>query len=145
MSCVLVPIDFSEVTERQIEVACRMAGCERLPVLLLHVAAPDPDYVDYRVGPQQERDALAEGLHEDRDRIHGLAARFEQGVEVESLVVMGQTAETILDEAIRRDAALIVIGSHGHGRLYDLIVGSVTESVLHSATCPVLVIPARSI
>lgn len=41
-------------------------------------------------------------------------------------------------------AAMLVLGSHGHSRVFRLLVGSVTEQCLRAATCPVVVIPART-
>ncbi|QWF77951.1 universal stress protein [Amycolatopsis sp. CA-230715] len=41
-------------------------------------------------------------------------------------------------------AAMLVLGSHGHNRVLRLLVGSVTEQCLRAATCPVVVIPART-
>jgi nucleotide-binding universal stress UspA family protein len=35
------------------------------------------------------------------------------------------------------------MGSHGHGALFEFLVGSVTNGVLKSAKCPVLVVPAK--
>ena len=35
------------------------------------------------------------------------------------------------------------MGSHGHGAIYELLVGSVTEGVLRKARCPVLVVPSE--
>jgi nucleotide-binding universal stress UspA family protein len=40
-----------------------------------------------------------------------------------------------------READLLVLGSHGHGRLYHAVVGSVTEECIRAATCPVVVVP----
>jgi len=37
---------------------------------------------------------------------------------------------------------MIVMGSHGHGALYELLVGSITQGVLKAAKCPVVVVPA---
>jgi nucleotide-binding universal stress UspA family protein len=40
-----------------------------------------------------------------------------------------------------RDADLLVLGSHGHGRLYHAVIGSVTEACIRVAGCPVVVVP----
>ena len=51
--------------------------------------------------------------------------------------------EVILDEANKLNIDLIVVGSHGHGAVYHLMVGSVSQGVLHQSTCPVLVVPTH--
>jgi nucleotide-binding universal stress UspA family protein len=42
-----------------------------------------------------------------------------------------------------RDADLLVLGSHGHDRVYHTVLGSTAEECVESAGCPVVVIPAR--
>ncbi|MEU5264270.1 universal stress protein, partial [Amycolatopsis sp. NPDC021455] len=44
-----------------------------------------------------------------------------------------------------KTAAMLVLGSHGRGRLLKLLVGSVAEHCLREASCPVAVIPARTV
>ena len=65
----------------------------------------------------------------------------EAGITVSTLHAVGVSGATILARARELSADYIVIGSHGHGAFYDLIVGSTTSWVLKEATCPVLVIP----
>ena len=60
----------------------------------------------------------------------------------DELHIQGPIVEKILHEAGEQQADMIVIGSHGHGALYDLLVGTVTQGVIKSATCPVVVVPA---
>jgi nucleotide-binding universal stress UspA family protein len=60
------------------------------------------------------------------------------------LQVRGETAKTILVEATRLDADLIVMATHGHGAMFDLLVGSVGQAVLQHTTIPVLLVPART-
>jgi Universal stress protein family len=42
------------------------------------------------------------------------------------------------------EAAYIVLGSHGHTALYELIVGGTAAGILRDASCPVLIIPPPS-
>lgn len=53
----------------------------------------------------------------------------------------GQIAARIADVARRNDVDLIVIGTRGHSALVGAILGSVTQALLHSASCPVLAVP----
>ena len=52
------------------------------------------------------------------------------------------TITDILSECAKLPADLIVLGSHHHGAIYNLLIGSVTSEILKQATCPVLVVPA---
>ena len=55
-------------------------------------------------------------------------------------VTPGSAAENLVDAS--REAWLLVLGSHGHGRLFDAVVGSVAEHCVRHAACPVVIIPA---
>ena len=85
--------------------------------------------------------------HEYRTEHHQVAALAEslaaRGVAATPLLVQGSTVDMILAEADRLHADLIVVGSHGHGAVYDILVGSVSEGVVRRANLPVLVVPAR--
>jgi hypothetical protein len=59
------------------------------------------------------------------------------------MVLSGTPVEVILREAERLRAELLVLGSHGHGLLHSLLVGSVCQGVLRRAPCSVVVVPGR--
>lgn len=67
----------------------------------------------------------------------------EPGVEVTSELVEGDPAEVLLDAA--NEADLLVLGSHGRAPLTSALMGSVGTRCLRHATCPVVIIPARSV
>jgi nucleotide-binding universal stress UspA family protein len=111
-------------------------------LVLLHVAAPEPDFVGYDVGPQSTRDAIAHRLRDEHRRVQELSASLAAaGLTVTPLTVQGSVAERILDHAARLNADLIVIGSKRRSAVADLIVGSALRRVLHEATLPVVVVP----
>jgi nucleotide-binding universal stress UspA family protein len=60
-------------------------------------------------------------------------------VAVSTRVVFGTAAEVLLDSA--HGADLLVVGSHGHGRLYHAVLGSVAEACVRGGVCPVVVVP----
>lgn len=144
MKSLLVAVDFSPVTDAVIETAGRVARAFGIPVRLVHIAAPDPDFVGYEAGPQTVRDSVAHRYKDERRKLHDLEAVLRKaGVEVNALLVQGDTVDKILKEAAEAGAGMIVLGSHGHGTLHGLIAGSVADGILRKATCPVLVIPQR--
>lgn len=54
-------------------------------------------------------------------------------------VLLGQAAHQLTQAA--RDADLLVVGSHGHGRLHHAVLGSVSEACIRLSPCPVVVVP----
>lgn len=145
MNTILVPVDFSEVTGAVLENAEKMARALEAEVYLLHIEAPDPDFVGYKVGPDSVRDSVAKGIKSDMHELHVLRDSMrEKNIQVESLVIQGVTVEKILEEAIRLQADLVIMGSHGRSALMHLLMGSVCEGVIKDSTCPVVVVPASS-
>lgn len=61
-------------------------------------------------------------------------------VAVTTRVVFGSPTDVLLDSA--RGASLLVLGSHGHGRLFHAVLGSVADACVRRAACPVVVVPA---
>lgn len=143
MKNILVAIDFSPVSEAVVERGAAIAKAFGAALWLLHVAAPDPDFVGYEPGPQSVRHSVAAGLHDVHRRLQERSAALrERGIDCTALLVQGSTPETIGREAGRLDADLIVLGSHGHGVLRRALLGSVSEHVLHHAARPLLIVPA---
>jgi nucleotide-binding universal stress UspA family protein len=140
----LIAVDFSAVTGRIIECLLRFApeaAAHRM--VLVHVTPPDPDFVGYDAGPTTVRSQLAQELREQHAELQRHAATLRAaGCEVTPLLLQGPTIETVLREADRIEADLLVIGSHGHGAVYDLLVGSVSEGLVRRSKRPVLVVPA---
>ena len=89
------------------------------------------------LGPEGER-KHAEGVL--ADAVAAVRLEFPR-VPVATEVLLGNAAQKLTEAA--RDADLLVVGSHGHGRLYHAVLGSVSEACIRHATCPVVVIPAH--
>lgn len=144
MRQILVPVDFSSVTSQLIDLAIALTDRFGSELHLLHVAAPDPAFVGYDTGPTSVRDFVASELRDEHRRLHDLATQLRQGSRVvHARSVQGDTVATILTRARHLGADLIIIGSHGHGALYRVLLGSISEGVLRSAPCPVLVVPTH--
>jgi len=141
---ILVAVDLSESSETVQLEAEKIAQALSAKVWLLHVAAPDPESLGMDVGPQTVRDNMSKKFHEEHRQIQAIADRFRNtGLDTTALLIQGVTVDTILAEATKLDADMIVIGTHGHGAMYRLLVGSVSEGVLHKSKSPVLVVPTH--
>ena len=141
MKTILVPVDFSDATPGLIETAKKFATTFGSRVVLLHVSEPEPDFVGFEPGPMAVRQTVARDLKGEHEKLEALKAACGLS-DVLALHIQGPAIEKILHEATAQSADLIVMGSHGHGALYELLVGSVTAGVLKDAQCPVLVVPA---
>ena len=144
MKRIIVGVDFSPVTAAVLDTAATIATSGGCKLYLVHVApAFVADLKTVRV-PQHERDFIAHMLREEHRDLQALAKELgQEGCDVESLMVEGdKPVEKILDEAHRLKADLIVVGSHGHGPSYNMLVGSISEGILRKAHTPVLIVPA---
>lgn len=144
MKTILAAVDFSDTTGQVAGHAVQVGAAFGAEVYLLHVEPPDPDFVGYEAGPQSVRDNVARAIGEDHQDMIELRDRLQgQGCKLHGLVIQGPTADKILSEAERLDCDLLVIGSHGHRPLLDVLLGSTSEAVLRRASRPVLVIPSK--
>jgi nucleotide-binding universal stress UspA family protein len=140
---ILVCVDFSEVTDAVVEHAKAIAALAGAEARVLHVAAPNPDFVGFEAGPDSVRRQVAQTLREEHKNLEVIAQRLaEANVRATSIMVQGPTSETILEHTRRFRADLVVLGSHGHGALYHLLAGSVAEEVLRKSSVPVLIVPS---
>jgi nucleotide-binding universal stress UspA family protein len=84
---------------------------------------------------------LDELKREGQQALDRLAQRaHEASIDVGTHLAEGQVGPTILSEAARLGADMIVIGSHGHGTLLDILMGSVSQYVLHHSSVPVCIV-----
>jgi len=83
-------------------------------------------------------DAFRVGAQEVADDALASVRKLQPSLETEVLVVQGQPADVLLEQA--RDVALIVVGRRGLGGFRSLLLGSVSQQVVQHATCPVVVV-----
>jgi nucleotide-binding universal stress UspA family protein len=141
---ILVPLDLSDASPAVLAVARRAAGACGASIVLLHVAEPDPAFVGYDAGPEVVREQVAREYREQHRALHSLAEDLRrEEFETMALLIQGQIAKCILNEAERLAADFIVMGTHGHGAMFHLIVGSVGHAVIHDTAIPVLLVPLR--
>ncbi len=144
MKNILAPVDLSPVSQKVVERASEIARAFGARLWVVHVAAPDPDFVGFRTGPHYVREQRADVLRHEHVELQAIAERLRKaGVDTEALLVQGSTTETILEEAQRLKAEMLVMGSHGRSGLFKALVGSVCSQVLEDSPIPVLIIPAR--
>ncbi|MCJ7468189.1 MAG: universal stress protein [Maribacter sp.] len=142
MKNILVALDFNQNEHLLIDKAIQLAAAFRSKLWLMHIAAPDPDFVGYEVGPQYIRDSRATELRKEHRLLQEYAAGLQKkGIDAEGLLVQGATIEMILEESKKLIIDLIIAGHHEHGFLYKAFVGDVSTEIIKKSTIPVLLVP----
>jgi nucleotide-binding universal stress UspA family protein len=148
----LVAIDFSELADQIIAEAEKLAKVLQAKVFLLHVVPPPspiidvPPDVEALIPPEQvfKNTSLSAPFDSPESAKLMTIARRLQESSIETTVIAAQNDEVsaIIDESNKIGADWIMLGSHRHGALFHLIVGSVSEGVIRRATCPVIIVPS---
>lgn len=149
MKNILVPVDFSDVTERVIDCAARLAAPTHAKVWLVHCVHEYPQFVGsgevVPVIPVDPDTPLSERFPQQDHQLTTLAFALRgRGIDAETLLILGSPADEIVVAAHDHDADMIIMGSHGHGSLYELMVGTATQAVLRHTNRPVLVVPSET-
>ena len=142
---ILVPIDFSDVTDVVLSVAGRFAKAFEARILLTHVATVKVDVTGFELCPQYVADSVARQLGQEDHTLHEYEKTLRgEGLEVTAMFASGSAVREIAEEAESLEPDLVVLGSHSHGVLHHLFTSSVLESMLKHATCPVVIVPRKT-
>ena len=154
MKNILVSIDFSDATSQVLDLARQLGKAFDAQIHFVHVReipAPLPTSpLGYGALGMPEMVPMSEVVaqpmvpnEEEKKKLEEWKAELERpGLNVSLHEPMGEVAEEILECAAAVKADAIVMGRHGHGAMYNLLVGSVTEGVLKRASCPVVLVPS---
>jgi nucleotide-binding universal stress UspA family protein len=144
---VVVAVDFSELGDGVVAEAVALATASGGTLHMVHVAGGEPVLAGYDKEEVNSftRDARAGELTEEHAQLRKIAEEITatNGLTVAPLVIMGPTAERLLDAVAHTGATHLVLGSHGRGGLHHLLVGSVAEEVLRHTLVPVVLVPVR--
>ena len=151
MKKVLITIDYNPNSEKVVRMGYELAQLMEAEVCLIHVLADVGFYgmqyepfmgydgyvfpVDYEI--QNEYVKVAQDYLE-KTKSH------LKGENISTHLAEGDTAKSILDYAEKWNADLIVMGTHSHGRLEKLFLGTVASDVLERTKIPVYMVPIEA-
>jgi nucleotide-binding universal stress UspA family protein len=159
---ILYATDLSETAVHAFSYAVSLANMYGAGITILHVLAefPGEQFIlnmintdtweeikarhysearDELIGKRKDRIALKEVLQAFSDEANG-NGEDQTFVTDEILIKPGAPAETIVQTAKERDCDLVVMGTHGHGTIADVLIGSTAKWVVRHSPIPVLVI-----
>ncbi|MFM2297511.1 MAG: hypothetical protein RL117_1218 [Verrucomicrobiota bacterium] len=148
MKTIVTALDFSDASEKVLSAAIAMAQAQGARLHLVHVLEPTPSYTAYGMTPeefpaiqvfQQESQSRAEIRLQEAKKT-ALATISD----VHTELMIGSPLHSIAEYLHQKNADLVVIGSHGHGAITALLIGSVAEGLVRKAICPTLVIPCAA-
>ncbi len=132
--------DFSKPGKLAVPYAFKLALLLNLRLTILHVVKAPPDFEHWSPGARRSLHSLKTKALLELGRIVRLAN--ENGLMADHRLVVGIPQNSILDVAQSPDVALIVMGTHSKTGWDRLRLGSVAESTLRWAACPVLTVHA---
>lgn len=142
---IVAPTDFSEPARSALLLAADLARACDARLVVLH-ASEMPPGIDGNtfITPAGSVVAVPAMEHVRATGASLLAREVEplraEGLRVETELVIGSASNAILETAKRLGADLLVVGTHGRKGLSRLLLGSVAERLVRSATIPVLTV-----
>lgn len=147
MDRIVVATDLSDRSRLGLEAGIRIATDLGAGVVLVHALQGLPAGVGI-AGGRVQRDLAAQQEQVQVGEAQELTESWAEevraaGLDVEVVAEEADPTDLILRAVEEHGAEMVVMASHGRGAVLNLLAGSVTQSVLHKATVPVLVVPAR--
>ena len=143
MKTIIAPVDFSAVTNRVAVAAIKLARLLKGRVVFLHVIpAPLPIRNVLPAVEDVKLRTLSTG-HDAEKKLAALKQELQRKYhELEFVHLTGNPVAVIVEQAQKLAAEYIVIGSHGHSAVFDVLMGSVASGVVKKSPCPVRIVPA---
>ena len=136
----MVGVDGSPVSEAAIAFAYQAAAERNVPLVAVHTWWDT--FVDPGLTTQLFRDE--DQVYEEEQlaqRLAGWAEKYPQ-VPVQRIVSRDRPAHLMIEQS--RRAQLVVVGSRGHGEFAGLVLGSVSNALVHKSVCPVAIVRPRN-
>lgn len=153
MKNILIALDYDPTAQKVAELGFSLAGNKDAAITLLHVIA-DPSYYASTVydpimgfGGYMNMDLMRPHI---MDELKKTSLEFLEKSKhhlgddaIKTMVREGSVAATILDVAKEINADTIVMGSHSRRWLENIVMGTITEYVLHRTAIPLFIIPTK--
>lgn len=153
MQKVLIALDYDPTAQKVAEVGFLLAKTMGAEVILLHVVSDPVYYSSTEYSPIMGFSGYMDTAPLQLDSVDGLRKASQQFLDkskrhlgdeaIQTLVKEGDFAESILKAAKELHADIIVMGSHSRKWLENIVMGSVTEEVLHHTSIPLFIIPTK--
>lgn len=138
-SRILVPIDGSDNSYRAFDASLLLSEKLGAEVTVIHVMEDIP--VSYVVSEKLLRE-IVDAYKRENQLILSKCSEIatKKGLVIQTKLLQGNPGSTILDFCEKEKYDIIIMGSRGMGKFKELVLGSVSNKVLHHSSCPVMII-----
>ena len=138
-SKILVPVDGSDISYRALDSALFLSERLGSKITAIHVIEKVPTVY---IQSQKILDEILETHKNESQKILDECSSIatKKGIAINTTLLEGNPASTILEFSQTEKYEVIIIGSRGMGHFKELILGSVSSKVIHHSLCPVLLI-----
>jgi len=153
MKKVLIALDYDKTAKKVAEAGYEMAKAMNAEIVLLHVISDPVYYSSTEYSPIMgftDSFGLDPLQFDSADRLKTVSQHFLDDSKnhlgdntIQTVLKEGDFAESILKTAKDLHADIIVMGSHSHKWLENIIMGSVTENVLRHTSIPLFIVPTK--
>ncbi len=141
MKTIIACLDLSDVTQAVARSAAKLAKAMGARLVLLHNVALQPMVMIEGVMPMSPVQDLAADVKRAKAQLFAIAEELkDEGLHVARVLREGDCVRNILAAMGRLHADMMVLGSHGHGAIYHLLMGGTAQEVIRKANCPVVVV-----
>jgi nucleotide-binding universal stress UspA family protein len=138
---ILVPVDFTESSDKALDCALLLADRLRASIVLVHVV--ERIYAEGFLDTPAKRNVRTEAHRRAREELDAVAeSKSDHLVPIRHVVRHGVPKYEILLLAESMDVDLIILGRPPRNPLSRLVFGSVSRALVDTAPCPVVVVPA---
>ena len=153
MKKVLIALDYNPTAQKVAEIGFSVAKSMKAEITLLHVITDPVIYATSGYSPIMGFSGFVDVSPLQLSNVQGLKEASLKYLEkskkhlgdkaIKTIVKEGDFADSILTTAKEMKADIIVVGSHSRKWLENIVMGSVTEKVLHHTTIPLLIVPTK--
>jgi nucleotide-binding universal stress UspA family protein len=145
MKKILVPIDFSKPSEYAAKMAAKIAKKTSASITLIHLIELPSEIVDIYYGSRFSIPESMLYLRKIKEKILKFKNNFfTEDMKVDYFIKLNNPFDGIRKYADKIDADLIIMGSKGHSKFEEIIIGSNTEKIVRSSKIPVIVVKRDS-
>jgi len=135
---VLVPTDFSVPSKMAVNYGVALARKFRARLTLMHAIGVQPLLSEAtEIDPHLEEELGQKALEQLSDLV---APEDQDDLDLQTVIKIGGVQKAIINTIKEQHTDLVVLGTHGHGRIGRLVLGSTTEGILRKLTIPVLTV-----